>query len=307
MLRYGGAIETHDVRTDWVEANFIKSALGAVQRAAYQVLEILEGGEKLLSEEQRSGFLEVECAPVTVSAIDKRVINRLKYTKAKKRNKKIIKGQWRGYSDATKEYILLQTDWVEENFHFSFLKQVKNRSGENTAFISIPPGDKRSHGMSKETSGPTIHYRQKEGERTCMVYAAASALHYLGWTKVASWAYNKTELFINDANAFHKFVYLLRKQSKRLRTTGAKGVKLDKNMNFGEVDLEGFYLVRILGSDGKDDHCVALTQDWIFDSNFEHALPRTRQSLDLCCSSDEIHSTYVRAVDMAHFPGGTKL
>jgi hypothetical protein len=307
VLRQSGATGIVNVRTDWVEKNFIKAALGAVQRAAYQVLELMEGGDANLSEEQRSGFLEVECAPVTVSAVDKRVINRLKYTKPKKRKGRTLKGRWWGYTNDTKEYILLTTEWVEKNFDHNFLIQVKNRSGDNNAFVSIPPGDSRSHSKTIITGGPRIHYKQKEGERTCMVYAAASALHYLGWTNVAAWAYNQTKHYINDPNAFHKFVQELRKRNKKLRTTKEKGVNTAKTMNLGEAVLQGLLLVRILGSDGKDDHCVALTQEWIFDSNFKYALPRSRQSLDSCCSSDDIPCTYVRAVDIAHFPRVTKI
>jgi hypothetical protein len=77
------------------------------------------------------------------------------------------------------------------------------------------------------------------------------------------------------------------------------------NMNLlGKLD-PGVYLTRIQGSDGKDDHCVAVTEEWIFDSNFKNALPRNQESFNLCCSSDDVESQYVGNLEIAHFPGIT--
>jgi len=39
------------------------------------------------------------------------------------------------------------------------------------------------------------------------------------------------------------------------------------------------------GLDGKTDHAICVVGKWIFDSNFEKALPLTKQSLNICCSS----------------------
>jgi hypothetical protein len=53
-------------------------------------------------------------------------------------------------------------------------------------------------------------------------------------------------------------------------------------------------LVGLQSSDGKTDHAVAVTENWIFDSNLNHALPLTKESLDLCCSDGENESTFVK-------------
>ncbi len=66
-------------------------------------------------------------------------------------------------------------------------------------------------------------------------------------------------------------------------------------------DIGCLHLTTLLGEDGKDDHCVAVTETWIFDSNFEHALPRSRASLDMCCSSDDVSSRFVSAISIAIF------
>jgi hypothetical protein len=52
---------------------------------------------------------------------------------------------------------------------------------------------------------------------------------------------------------------------------------------------------------------VAIFDNWIFDSNFKFALPRTRESFDLCCSSDDTDSTFVQVEQHSHFPGVTAL
>ena len=41
------------------------------------------------------------------------------------------------------------------------------------------------------------------------------------------------------------------------------------------------------GSDGKEDHCVTVFDNWVFDSNFDWALPFSKEALDHCCSSEE--------------------
>ena len=66
--------------------------------------------------------------------------------------------------------------------------------------------------------------------------------------------------------------------------------------------LEGIYLTRIQGSDGKSDHCVVVSNQWIFYSNCERALERNIENLNLCCSSDEVQCEFVRVVEFEHFP-----
>jgi hypothetical protein len=52
-------------------------------------------------------------------------------------------------------------------------------------------------------------------------------------------------------------------------------------------------LLGILGDDGKTDHAIAVAGGWIFDSNFERGLSLTKNSLDLCCSSESSECAYV--------------
>ena len=45
--------------------------------------------------------------------------------------------------------------------------------------------------------------------------------------------------------------------------------------------------------EGKDDHCVTLYGKWLFDSNFDYALPLTKECLDLCCSNEGTNETFL--------------
>jgi hypothetical protein len=49
----------------------------------------------------------------------------------------------------------------------------------------------------------------------------------------------------------------------------------------------------IQSSDGKTDHAVCIVGNWIFDSNFEKALPLNMESLNRCSSSADRATTFV--------------
>jgi hypothetical protein len=52
----------------------------------------------------------------------------------------------------------------------------------------------------------------------------------------------------------------------------------------------------IRSSDGKTDHAICIADGWIFDSNFEKALPLSEESLNLCSSSSEQATNFVTAI-----------
>ena len=49
----------------------------------------------------------------------------------------------------------------------------------------------------------------------------------------------------------------------------------------------------VVGSDGKEEHCVTVYNKWAFDSNFDFALPLSKESLDLCCSAEDTQDSFV--------------
>jgi len=47
-----------------------------------------------------------------------------------------------------------------------------------------------------------------------------------------------------------------------------------------------FTICQLCGSDSNSNHSVAITNEWIFDSNYKYALPLSKENLDKCCKSD---------------------
>jgi len=254
----------------------------------------MEDGGNLLTKTQKQGYLKVEIEGVQCSETDKRVINRLKYKKAYSN----IKAAWVGYSDQTKAHIPLGNKWVVKNFPKSYVRQVKVSSGRTASYVKIPPGDRRKHTRSNDTKGPLLHYQQKDDDRTCMVLAMASIMHYSGDTSAGAWMKNRFKRYLSDPAAFQNFVKDIRHHVKLLKS----GATLGKHFDILGSGLSGIYLAQVQGSDGKEDHCVAISNKWIFDSNFKNALPRSQESLNMCCSSDEEKSRFVTCINVEHFP-----
>ena len=51
------------------------------------------------------------------------------------------------------------------------------------------------------------------------------------------------------------------------------------------------------GSDGKEQHSVTIYDRWVFDSNFDYALPLSKEALDLCCSAEDTHDQLVSVIE----------
>ena len=63
--------------------------------------------------------------------------------------------------------------------------------------------------------------------------------------------------------------------------------------NILEVVDNQLVVASVVGSDGKEEHCVTVYDKWVFDSNFDFALPLTKESLDLCCSAEDTQDSFV--------------
>jgi hypothetical protein len=115
-----------------------------------------------------------------------------------------------------------------------------------------------------------------------MVYAMASAVHYAASHQLASEIRNMAAKFEFKIGAFAGFIQSLEKKHKALNSKKENAATLD----LLAVKQDILYLACIQGNDGKEDHCIAVYGDWIFDLNFPKALRLTKESLDLCCSSE---------------------
>ena len=190
------------------------------------------------------------------------------------RQQKKIVAKWFGYSNKTKKLKQLVTAWVNKNFDKRLLSQIKNISNKKAAFVSIPPGADKKHDdetLEVQAVGPTIKYRQKEGERTCMVYGIASAIHHTGGKQLTSEIHQMAKRFEHKMNAFGVFLEILRKKHKAL------SVKREDINTYDLYTIQPNELVMacLKGADGMEDHCIAVYDRWIFDSNFSKALTLT--------------------------------
>jgi hypothetical protein len=148
-------------------------------------------------------------------------------------------------------------------------------------------------------TGPGIKYRQQKDQRTCMVYAMASSVHYAASRQLASEIRNLAVKFEFKIGAFAGFIQSLEKKHKAAFNS--------KKENASTLDLLAakaniLYLACIQGNDRKEDHCVAVYGGWIFDSNFPKALKLSKELLDLCCSSDTETTEYIGCSQAVSFP-----
>ena len=152
------------------------------------------------------------------------------------------------------------------------LHQVKHLSkNKNAKWISVPPGADKHHENAPEhlQTGPEVKYRQSKGERYCLVYSFASALHHIGLHHFASLIYQAADKIVEKHDTFILFSKYLQQKSKYMIHQ-----KLKKKWNILENGENDLVIVSIKSSsNGKEDHCVTLFGKWIFDSNFKKALP----------------------------------
>ena len=331
----GGLVDV-EATSDWMQDNYPAETLASIQRAAYQKLEKVETSEttdeKLITgfiviEGEGPNFVNVEGEGVGVT-LDNEVINKLKYVKGGSRNtgpiyekddsgdillddkgcgipckrkKKIIPAKWFGYSNRTKTIKKLVTSWVTTNFDKRLLAQIKNMSAAKAAFVSVPPGADKKHDdltTKVQAVGPSVKYQQKDGERTCMVYGLASAIHYAGGKQIASEIRQMARRFEHKISAFGAFLKALSQKHKALNPRRED----TKTFDLLKVESGEMIMACLKGADGMEDHCIAVYNRWIFDSNFTQALSLTKESLDLCCSSDQVNSFYNGCTQVVSFP-----
>jgi hypothetical protein len=222
-------------------------------------------------------------------------------TNKEDKEERLIEEKWAGYCKDKKKIINLTWEFVKANFTSGYLDQVKHLSKhKNARWISIPPGADKLHENAPEylQTGPEVKYRQTKGERFCLVYSFASALHHTGLHCLASWIYQAADSIVEQHNTFVKFSKFIQQKSRHMFHQKLKLTKWNILEN-GENDL---VMVSIKSSDGKEDHCVTLFGKWIFDSNFKKALPLCKEALDLCCSSDTVINTFDSVVQAWKFP-----
>jgi hypothetical protein len=204
--------------------------------------------------------------------------------------------------------VWLEADWIKENLSEAFIGFLKSTRAKGTeGYVRIPEGAAEDHTQQmscRETvkDAPKIKYRRKgsveDNDRSCVLKSAASALSFLGYERLAFYLCNDISSGMKLDSGFEFFQHCM--EPNRLQKKERKEfqfAKVKKGLTRWNVIQESpkyvMCLVGLQSSDHKTDHAVSIAGKWIFDSNFEHALPLNQESLDLCCSSDSRKSTFV--------------
>jgi hypothetical protein len=219
--------------------------------------------------------------------------------KNKKREERKIAAHWQCYSNTTQQMEPIEEDALLEYVSAKFLENLKRNSATGCRkFSPLPPGDSKVHLEFPEgfVKGPVIHYRQPAGERICVVASFASFLHSVNCRQHAAQLFSVKNNIQESLSVWFNFCSYLQKLSPELQLQKYNFEKFDVNSlvspdKFGFPDLP--IVTCVVDSNGQDDHCITIYKDWIYDGNFSHALPLKKESLDLCCSSDEYQRSFV--------------
>ena len=169
--------------------------------------------------------------------------------------------------------------------------QELTQEGDNKTVDSTLPLD-ASHDEADLSGLPEVKYQQGPGEQACLFKCAASAAHYCGFEQTGARANQLSNHNLAPGENWKRLV-------KAVSSGTSKGHLQPKRLKQSDDVLDvaktsAFVVVGLVSADGSTTHAVALTDKWIFDANLTHALPLSRESLNICCSSDTGHSEFVR-------------
>jgi hypothetical protein len=209
--------------------------------------------------------------------------------------------QWQGYCKDTQEYFYISDIDVKKLVTVKFLEQVKRQSlGKAQVFVEIPPGANNKHREfpANFTKGPKIHYVQIENERTCLITAVSSLLHFAHGQEHAQLLFSHKKKFQDLVDVWDDLNQYLVSMSYLLKVESVDYSQ--KTIKSIDPDIPIITCLRAV--DGKEDHTVTIYKKWIFDGNFTYALRLNKESLDMCCSSDEEKGLYESMLHTYIFP-----
>ena len=73
-----------------------------------------------------------------------------------------------------------------------------------------------------------------------------------------------------------------------------------------DIDQFDLFLGVLKGSDGQVNHAVGIFNNWIFDSNEDHAIPLSQEGLDYCVSTPTLRNKFVGFNDGFYFRENSK-
>ena len=315
--REDGTTKTFAVATNWVEQHFTAEALAIVQQIEKETKETFKDK---FSARTESGYLSLEkevAQQRKVSGkvvVDTRQISKLRYLPGKmirrangnmRWHPELWKGVIKNPTSQEVEYVELTPEWVALNISPEFQTMLKElRDPKTEGYVLIPEGSNEAHEEGTVQfldNAPPAKYWNKSGNprnKRCVIDSVASGLYHLGHISLAKRIAeaNGTNLLCGMEFFCDIITNYSTKEERKLFVL----VRLKKGIlsNWDTlVDAKKYRLcmLGIASSDGKTDHAICVVGDWVFDSNFEKALPLSKETLDICASSAERETHYVKA------------
>ena len=131
--------------------------------------------------------------------------------------------------------------------------------------------------------------------RRCVLDSASSGLWHLGFNNLAWFCMSTNETKGLEAMDFFQHVCMTRSTKEQRQLFEICTISRKRLKKWDTLRDAGKFMLCLLGivsSDGKTDHAICIVGNWIFDSNFERALPLTRESLDICASSADRYTVF---------------
>ena len=307
VIRFDGKVKKIKVANDWVEDNFSADALAVVQRVAHESKIVYKDKN---SSKTEKGYISL-AGEGDLQLVDNRQISQIRYLPHKLARRpngemKLLLPAWKGLIQTEKtgecEFVMLSKEWVDNNIDPDFQQLLKDmRNKDKMEYVPIPEGANEGHHVGAVKfleNAPISHFFNRkllENARRCVVDSAASGLYHLGQQRLAYIMYSSQGDKNKELTGLDFFRDVVRIKATKQERKQIQVRKI-KNKKFNVLTDSQQYLLCLVGihsSDGKTDHAICIVGKWIFDSNFEKALPLNEDSLNICSSSKERHSTYV--------------
>ena len=178
-----------------------------------------------------------------------------------------------------------EEEWVQDNFADEFWGGLRSNPGK---WVTVPLGVPRLDTAPIDMLTNIECKYQQDGEEFCLVFALASALHYVGLEeaaqKIASIAEDTTNMSPQDQVDVVQ-AHMVENAPSIGHTQKFGRFKRRKRGNFDYKDLikeitKYPTIVIPVGQDGSTNHAVCIVDDLVFDSTQKFALKLQFRSFD---------------------------
>ena len=246
-------------------------------------------------------------------------MKQLRYIHDHKRYAPYWEGKFNDPNRAERSEILLNLNiaWLKYHFEWEFLRSVmdlgrlKIKDPNYNGFYKLIPQEDRwmdvplgfnnnNNEVPAESLCLSVPIAYQQGNmKTCLYTSVASALVYMGHSDSAEYIVKNmtkcvglsakiqwkdlTELMCN--NNMIKKVHIAKFNFKRGKKRSPKHKLNVESLTSGHENAKDLHAVALIGSDGSEDHAVAVVNGMVFDSSTTHAMVLCRDVLDWCCNS----------------------